>query len=167
MANFVAIDFETADYGRDSACAVGLVRVADNRIVEETSCLIRPPRNRFAFTHIHRITWEDVQDQPTFAEIWPELSLLLDGADFLVAHNAPFDRGVLAACCSAARIAQPLHRFICTVQLARAAWGIRPTTLPNVCRHLGIGLRHHDAASDARASAEIALAAMGTGHGPA
>jgi DNA polymerase III subunit epsilon len=165
MANFVAIDFETADYGRDSACAVGLVRVENDRIVEEASCLIRPPREQFVFTHIHRITWEDVRDQPTFAEIWPAFSPLLQGTDFLVAHNAPFDRGVLNACCAAAQIAQSRHRFICTVRLARAAWGIRPTTLPNVCRHLGIGLRHHDAASDARASAEIALAAIRMGHG--
>ena len=27
MSNFVAIDFETADYGRDSACSVGIVKV--------------------------------------------------------------------------------------------------------------------------------------------
>jgi DNA polymerase-3 subunit epsilon len=31
---FVAIDFETADRGLDSACSVGLVRVEGGRIVE-------------------------------------------------------------------------------------------------------------------------------------
>ena len=30
---FVALDFETADYPRDSACALGLVRVENHRIV--------------------------------------------------------------------------------------------------------------------------------------
>ena len=31
---FVAIDFETADYGRDSACALALVRVEAGVIVQ-------------------------------------------------------------------------------------------------------------------------------------
>ena len=33
---FVAIDFETADHGNDSACALGLVRVVGTEIVERT-----------------------------------------------------------------------------------------------------------------------------------
>ena len=41
---FVAIDFETADYGPDSACAVALVRVEGSRIVRRSYFLIRPPR---------------------------------------------------------------------------------------------------------------------------
>ena len=160
MAEFAAIDFETADYGADSACAVGLVLVRGSEIVAEEYRLIRPPRSRFAFTHIHGIRWADVREEPGFAEVWPELDPLVRGADYLVAHNAPFDRAVLRACCAASGLAPPRKRFLCTVRLARATWGIRPTNLPNVCRHLGIALRHHDAASDARAAAKIVLAAM-------
>jgi DNA polymerase III epsilon subunit-like protein len=44
---FVAIDFETADHGPDSACAVGLVRVSGAEIVERKYYLIRPPRSSF------------------------------------------------------------------------------------------------------------------------
>jgi len=33
--NFLALDFETANYYRDSACALGLVRVEDDKIVEQ------------------------------------------------------------------------------------------------------------------------------------
>jgi len=33
MTSFVALDFETADNGRDSACAIGLVRVQDWQII--------------------------------------------------------------------------------------------------------------------------------------
>ncbi len=163
MANFVAIDFETADYGSDSACAVALVRVENNRIVDEAMRLIRPPRDRFAFTHIHGITWAQVKDEPRFAEVWPALKPLLAGAECLVAHNAPFDRAVLSACCGAAGLARPRLRFACTVRLARAAWRVYPTKLPDVCRFLAIPLRHHDPASDARASALIALAALEDG----
>jgi DNA polymerase III epsilon subunit-like protein len=55
---FVAIDFETADYKPDSACAVGLVRVENHQIVERAYTLIRPPRKKFVFTYYHGISWE-------------------------------------------------------------------------------------------------------------
>jgi DNA polymerase-3 subunit epsilon len=155
---FVAIDFETADYGPDSACAVGLVRVERLKVVRREVVLIRPPRAQFIFTYIHGITWEMVEAAPPFAEIWPRLVPLLDGAACLAAHNAPFDRRVLTACCAAAGHAVPELPFLCTVQLARRM-GIRPATLPDVCRRLGIGLIHHDPGSDAEACARIAIAA--------
>ena len=44
MSVFVAIDFETADQGRDSACSVGLVRVENGAIVKTAVQLIQPPR---------------------------------------------------------------------------------------------------------------------------
>jgi DNA polymerase-3 subunit epsilon len=159
MTTFVAIDFETADRGRDSACAVGLIRVENNQIVERLHCFIRPPRHKFEFSHIHGITWSDVAQQLTFGELWPNIIPLLQGADFMAAHNAPFDKGVLYACCDAYGIPRPSQNFICTVQLARRTWNIRPTKLPNVCQHLGIQLEHHQALSDAEACARIVIAA--------
>ena len=42
-----------------------------------------------------------------------------------------------------------------------ATWGVRPTKLPDVCRFLGIPLKHHDALSDAEAAARIVIAARG------
>lgn len=163
MTDFVAIDFETADHGRDSACAVGLVRARQGRIADTATYLIRPPRQEFVFTYIHGITWEDVVAAPTFAELWPDMAAFMAGADFLVAHNAPFDKGVLNACCAAADLPPPSLDFVCTVRVARRTWGIYPTKLPNVCQHLGIGLDHHDAGSDAAAAASIALAALAEG----
>jgi DNA polymerase-3 subunit epsilon len=157
--NFVAIDFETADYGSDSACAVALVRVAGLEIVERRVQLLRPPRRHFHFTYIHGITWDHVADCPTFAEAWPELAGMLEGADQLAAHNASFDRGVLHTCCQSAGQLPPKLPFICTMQLARRTWGIYPTKLSDVCRRLGLPLRHHDPASDAEACARIVIAA--------
>ncbi|MDO9531145.1 MAG: 3'-5' exonuclease [Deltaproteobacteria bacterium] len=156
---FVALDFETADYPRDSACALGLVRVENHQIVRRTYHLIRPPRRRFAFTYLHGITWEDVAGQPTFAELWPSLTPILEGVDFLAAHNASFDRSVLQRCCETAGLSLPGLPFECTVRLARQTWNIFPTKLNNVCDHLGITLKHHHAASDAEACALIVIAA--------
>ena len=53
---FVAIDFETADYGPDSACAVAVVRVEGSRIVQRSYFLIRPPRQAFIFSYLHGIS---------------------------------------------------------------------------------------------------------------
>jgi DNA polymerase III subunit epsilon len=160
-ACFVALDFETADRGNDSACAVGLVRVVGGEIVERTHYLIRPPRRIFVFTYVHGITWQRVAHEPTFAELWPRLQEHLRGADFAAAHNAAFDRSVLKACCERAGLPVPDLRFECSMKLARDAWGLRPTKLPDVCRHLSIPLRHHDALSDAEACARIVLAVQG------
>jgi len=164
MTDFLAIDFETADYGADSACAVGVVRVRAGRVAERVTRLIRPPRQHVVFTPIHGITWDMVRDAPAFGEVWGDLLPLLDGARCLVAHNARFDRAVLRACCAASSLRPPQLRFACTVQAARRTWRLYPTKLPDVCRHLAIPLRHHDPASDAHACAQIALAAIQDGY---
>ncbi|VTT99171.1 exonuclease : DNA polymerase III epsilon subunit-like 3'-5' exonuclease OS=Cyanobium gracile (strain ATCC 27147 / PCC 6307) GN=Cyagr_1089 PE=4 SV=1: RNase_T [Gemmataceae bacterium] len=158
-APFVAIDFETADNGADSACAVGLVRVEGRAIVAREKVLVRPPRERVLFSWLHGITWDMVKDAPAFCEAWQRLAPRLDGVEFLAAHNAPFDRRVLHACCEAGNVPPPPHPFVCTVQIARRHWGLKPNDLASVCRRLGIGLVHHDPLSDAEACARILLAA--------
>ena len=163
MSTFVAIDFETATTRRDSACAVGLAAGCNGRVVLARTYPIRPPTAQFTFTDLHGLNWEDVHDAPTFAELWPTLSAWIDDAAFVAAHNAPFDRSVLHACCARYRLRLPRTPFTCTVQLARAQWGIRPTKLPDVCRRLRIPLRHHDAGADALACARIVLSAQADG----
>lgn len=156
---FAAIDFETADHGRDSACSVGLVVVDDGVVVERMHRLIRPPRKTFIFTAVHGITWRKVQKEPAFGEVWADLLPVVDDVQFLAAHSAPFDRSVLGACCVAADLPAPAASFVCTVKVARVAWDLYPTTLPDVCSHLRVPLKHHDALSDAEACARIVLAA--------
>lgn len=158
MPGFVAIDFETADYEPDSACAIGLVKVIGNRIVKRKHYLIQPPRHDFVFTYIHGIEWRHVYRKPTFKQIWPTVKRFLSDVDFIAAHYASFDRRVLLACCTAARVKPPDHRFVCTMKLARNIWNIYPTKLPDVCSELGIRLNHHYALSDAEASARIVIA---------
>ena len=162
FSDFTAIDFETADYQADSACALGLVRVENGQVVRREHLLIRPPRTRVMFTEIHGIRWADVKDMPSFGAHWPVIREMIEGVEFLAAHNAAFDRRVLRTCCEVNGIEAPLTPFICTVKLAREAWSLYPTKLPDVCRHLGLQLKHHEALSDAEACAGIVLAARET-----
>jgi DNA polymerase III subunit epsilon len=163
MTRFAAIDFETANYGADSACAVGVVIVEGGRIVRRMHEMIRPPSSQFVFTYIHGLTWNDVKKAPAFDEVWAGIERELTDVAFLAAHNAPFDRGVLGACCATYGLSIPERPFVCTVRLARAQWEIRPTRLPDVCHYLGIRLRHHQADSDAEACARIVIAAQEEG----
>lgn len=160
IMRFLAIDFETSNPHRHSACAVGLVIVENTEIVEKVSYLIRPPTDWFSFTWLHGISWEDVKGEPTFRELWSHIEPLFQNIDFAAAHNANFDRSVLKACCEYAGIPAPPVEFKCTVQLARKLWKIYPTKLPDVCAHFGIELRHHQALSDTIACAEIMIHAL-------
>ncbi len=160
---FVAIDFETADYSRDSACAVALVVAEKGKIVTEFYSLIRPPRRSFEFTWLHGIDWSDVADQPTFGELWPDMAPLFEEVDFVAAHNASFDRGVLGACCELYELSPVKSNYLCTMRLARRLWDIRPTKLSDVCGAFDIPLQHHHAGSDALACAKIVLRAWHSG----
>ena len=158
-SNFLAIDFETANYSRDSACSVGIVRVEKSKIVHKAVHLIRPPSREFVFTYIHGITWNDVKIAPTFKEVWINIKPYFEGIDFLAAHNAGFDSGVLKACCATYGIIPPVTPFKCSMALARKIWNLRPTKLSDVCNHLDIELNHHEALSDAHACAQIIISA--------
>jgi DNA polymerase-3 subunit epsilon len=157
--NFVAIDFETANYAQNSACAVGLVKVVGDKIIDKAVHLIKPPTREFVFTYVHGLRWNDVASADDFGKLWPTLAPFLKGAEFLAAHNASFDKGVLRASCSSYGIPTPSLPFRCTVQISRRTWNIYPTKLPDVCQRLGIDLNHHDPLSDAMACAQIILAA--------
>jgi len=74
-----------------------------------------------------------------------------------------FDKGMFYACCDLYGMTRPLQPFVCTVQLARQTWNLRPTKLPHVCESLGIELEHHQALSDAEACARIVLAGFRLG----
>lgn len=163
---FVALDFETANPQRDSACAVAAVRVEAGRITGSVASYLRPQgpgawsRAYFHPRHsqIHGITPATVAQAPTLRQLWPQLSQLFAGASFLVAHNAPFDRSVLEASCASVGLRPPQLPFVCTVQLSRRCLQLPSARLPVVARHLGIPLDHHDALSDATACARVALA---------
>lgn len=163
MTRFAAIDFETANNARDSACALGATVVERGKIVARLYALIRPPSREFLFSHIHGLSWDDVKGAQRFDAVWAAMQRELGGVAFFAAHNAPFDKGVLNACCETYALAPPPQPFVCTVRLARAQWDIRPTKLPNVCDYLGIELRHHQADSDAEACARIVMAAQQSG----
>jgi len=162
MRSFVALDFETANYNRDSACSIGVVRVENSNIVAKEMRFINPQTYFLEeFTeNVHGITANDVKDAPLFDEVWGELSYLVENVNFIAAHNSSFDRSVLYKCCEKYKIKPPPQKFICTVNVSRKCWNLNPAKFNNVCDHLGIELNHHEGLSDALACAQIILKAF-------
>lgn len=159
---FVALDFETANASRDSACSLGLVKCRGREIVAVDSFLIRPKVNVFCSfnTAIHGITAAQVEDEPTFDALWERFTAFVGDAP-LVAHNASFDMSVLRGLLDSYGIACPSLSYACSVQISKRTWPDLPRyKLSVVAGHLGIDFVHHDALEDASACARIALAAM-------
>ena len=164
MTGWVAIDFETANAFPGSVCAVGLVRVADGRIIDEWSSLIQPPKGYDYFdpwnVNLHGITAADVADAPGWEPTLKQIMAFADGDPF-VAHYAPADTRFLARACEVSGIDIPDLRFACSAVIARQVWPkLASYSLPVVTEYLGIDLDHHNMLSDARAAAGIVLAAQ-------
>jgi DNA polymerase-3 subunit epsilon len=159
--NFTAIDFETATYDRDSACAVGIVTVEGHQIVDTYYTLIRPPGNHYYAKNIdvHGIHPHETENEKPFAEIFPDIADRIYGQT-VVAHNAPFDRTVLQHCMTSSGLDYEhldiTDRWQCTLQIYRKK-GFKPCRLSDCCRALNISLDHHHAMSDALGCAELYL----------
>ncbi len=152
----LVIDFETANPAPNSACSVGIVVLEEHGVIHEEVRLIKTPTEAFFFTHIHGIRYKDVKDSPTFDLVYREsIEPWLKKSKLLVAHNVGFDDRVLRASAAHYGIKVPKLKTECTVKLSRYKLGIKPANLANVSSTLGIPLNHHEALSDARASAMI------------
>jgi DNA polymerase-3 subunit epsilon len=157
--NFVAIDFETANESRDSACAIGLTEVRDGAVLEPVYHVIRPPELRFSrwATQCHGLTAEDVAGAPSLSELWPTVLPLIENR-LLVAHNAAFDMSVLRHSLHTALIPVPQLSYLCTLRLARMAWPhLASHSLGFLAAVHGLELEHHHAGSDSRAAASLLL----------
>lgn len=158
--DFVAIDFETADFARGSACAVGVARVRAGRVVEQTEWFIDPPGGPFfTHSHIHGIDHRHVVGAPSWAQSLAMLDRFV-GADDLVAYSG-FDRGVYNAANTFHAIERADFRWRNAHTLARRRYpldvhGIDDHRLPTVAGLLGLGdFEHHRAVDDAAMCARI------------
>ena len=157
IQSFTAIDFETANYHRNSACQLGVAVVEAGKIVHSQSWLIKPPSPLFVFTYLHGIDYTMVKHQPTFGELWPSVRHYIENR-IIAAHNATFDISVLVAALNHYGLRVPQFQVIDSLTIARRTWPELPNhKLDTVARLLSCDLQHHDAKSDAVACAQIVL----------
>ena len=162
MLTFNAIDVETANADRASICSIGVVHVQDGEIKDQWQTLVDPetwfdPWN----VEVHGIDETDVGDSPTMPEIRGELRSRLRGS-VLISHTS-FDRVAFERAMSRYGLEQLQVTWLDSAKIVRRAWPERYARsgygLSSVAHDLGISFRHHDALEDARAAAEVTLAA--------
>lgn len=159
--NLVAIDFETANRDRSSPCAVGIVVANETGIVDEFYSLINPLMD-FDYHNIlvHGIQQRDVEDAPTFDELWPVLREYLSG-NLIVAHNASFDMGVLRKTLDRFELDYPDFDYACSVGLSRQLWpGLVNYKLNTLAEEKQITFEHHHALEDARVVIRLLMEAV-------
>ncbi|MFB9163562.1 exonuclease domain-containing protein [Arthrobacter psychrochitiniphilus] len=159
--SFTAIDFETANNYRASACAVGLTKVKSGQVVEQVSWLMKPLPGYADFlpinVGIHGITAAHVRNMPDWRGIHGPMMDFI-GGDALVGHNVSFEKSVISKANEASGLPATNLDFHCTLTLARKHLQLDHYTLSDVVGALELpAFNHHDAGDDARASALIAI----------
>ncbi|TAA60010.1 3'-5' exonuclease [Shinella sp. JR1-6] len=155
----IAIDFETANEQRASACSVGLAWIEDGRVVRVEERLIRPKTMRFSSFNIaiHGIRPDHVEDAGEFPEVMDEFADDFRNAT-MIAHNAAFDFSVWRACLDQYRQSYPELHYLCSVKMAQKVWpDLGSHKLDVLAAHLGLTFAHHNAAEDAAVCAQAAL----------
>ena len=156
-ARYVVFDVETPNSSNNRMSAIGIAVVEDGRLVKELSTLVNPETYFHPFNiQLTGITPAMAEEAPTFSELWPVLEPIFDSG-LLVAHNAPFDMGVLAKCLRAYCVDwRDTAPYACTVRMGRRCYPKLPNhRLSTLCKYLSIPLEHHQAGSDSRACAQL------------
>jgi len=149
---FVYFDVETTGlnprYG-DRICEVAALRCMGGEELGRYHTLVDPRRPISPGAYrVNRITAQDLDGAPLFGDIAEDLlDALSDGV--MVAHNAPFDLGFLAA--ELAPLGHPMIQtpVVDTLALVRRLYFFPSNSLSNVARSLGLDTgRLHRALSD-------------------
>ncbi|HKL70032.1 3'-5' exonuclease [Salibaculum sp.] len=158
---FVPFDTETTGLSvdRDAIVQIGAVRVLGGRIIEgeEIDTNVDPGRPiPAASTRIHKVGDDDVRGAPDIGKAGRALHDFARDS-VLVAHNAPFDIGLLR------RFAPDMgvewgHPVVDTVLLSAVVFGTNAEhSLDALCARLAVTIQpelRHTALGDARATAE-------------
>lgn len=101
----------------------------EGELIDTLQLLINPCQPLEAIiTKITGLTDEDLFEEPTFKEVWPQIRAFMERADIVIAHNLPFDKGVADFELKRLEVTDfkwPRYQ-ICTVQENVFEWGRRP-----------------------------------------
>ena len=159
---FVAVDIETSNANLCSICQIGSAIFVEQQPPRVWQSYVNPedyfdPVN----VSVHGISAEKVKQAPTFPKIHSQLLDLLK--DQIIVSHTHFDRVALQKVCDKYGLPHFSCSWLDSARVARRAWPNLADGgygLLNICRNLGIELKHHAAGEDARAAGEIMLHAI-------
>ncbi|WP_094288158.1 DEDDh family exonuclease [Mycobacterium lehmannii] len=157
-SGWAVVDVETSGFrpGQARIVSIAALALGDDGNVEQSLYSLLNPGVDPGPTHVHGLTADMLEGQPTFGDIVDHLVELLDGRT-LVAHNVGFDYSFLAAEAELVNRELPTDTVMCTVELARRLdLGTENLRLETLAAHWGISqIRPHDALDDALVLAQI------------
>lgn len=156
MKDFIAIDFETGNPKRVSACALGYAKVTGGEIVETNGYLMKPVGGHAPFqSQIHGIKDEHTCDKPEFGELFPEIKELFSYP--LVGHSL-FDKQVLIALSSHFDLQLDFNYSDSSALAKEKMPNLKNHKLKTLSKHFQLPpFKHHDATEDAIVCANIFL----------
>jgi DNA polymerase III subunit epsilon len=160
---WVVVDLETTGFSPGQARVISLAALAldgDGRVEESVVSLLNPGVDPGP-THVHGLTSEMLEDQPTFGDIADDVAQLLSGRT-LVAHNVAFDYAFLTAEAELVGAVLPTETVMCTVELTRRLdLDLENFRLETLAKHFGVvQARPHDAFDDASVLAHVLQPAL-------
>ncbi|HKI91647.1 MAG TPA: 3'-5' exonuclease [Gaiellaceae bacterium] len=170
-AAYAVVDCETTgtSIDADEIVSLAVVRLdADGVETDRFVRLVRPSRPIPAeATAVHGISDGDVAAAPRFGEVAGEVLALLGGAVF-VAHNAPFDLGMIQRAFSLAGVEYRPAGVACTLDAFRLLEPLAPDhRLESICERRGIELGDaHQALDDVLATAALLRVLLDAGLAP-
>ena len=74
MKDFVAIDFETANFEQSSICSMGIVIVKNGELVDNFYSLVRPTPNYYneKCSSVNGMCYDDTCEEREFPEVWAD-----------------------------------------------------------------------------------------------
>ena len=159
---FVALDVETANSNNFSICQIGLACVRYDNSMEMCSQLVFTDEAFADFNvGIHGIDEETIKSSPSFPDVIENLRSVLE-AHTIIQHSN-FDKQAMDLACHFHELPKLNTSWLDSVKISRRAWpefiGNGGHGLANLKTELDLKFRHHDAAEDARAAAEVVLLA--------
>lgn len=165
---YAVFDVETPNYANNRMSAIGITVLENREIVEQFYSLVNPQCSFDSFNiSLTGITPYMAARSPAFPQIWERIRPILDNT-VLVAHNAPFDMGVLGKCLRDYGIFWKREaEYLCTCQMGRRLYPALPDhRLNTMAEYFGIELKHHNAGSDAAVSAGLLQRYLAAGADP-
>lgn len=151
---FAVVDVETTGLSPawgHRVCEIAVLRCRAGQVLEAYDSLVNPGRPISpGASAVNGLVDADVAGRPAFPDIAPDVRARLDGA-VVVAHNAPFDLGFLAA--EWRRLGWPAPEVVAvdTLALARRLYRLSRYALGDVAQALRVPVdREHRALADAR-----------------
>lgn len=159
---FICVDVETSNEKPFSICQIGLAFVSEAGAISSHSFLVDPEDSFHSMNSaIHGINQQMVDEAANFSDAMLVLRDLLEGHT-LVQHST-FDKRAFDAACARYGLKALDTEWVDSIKVARGAWPEFKSSggygLANLTKLLQINFKHHDAEEDAKATAEIVIAA--------